>query len=101
MTEFARIIDALENSPAEGAQALAAARRGFLEWVVAAPGPVTARMARDALGTQAARDAQSAAARAFVGCLHEASLPLATGTTRRRGTRGTHGTRTRRAGWLN
>jgi hypothetical protein len=88
MTDLARIIGALEDSSAEGAQALAAARLGFLEWVFAAPGPVTAHMARDALGTQAARAAQSAAARAFVGCLREASLPGPTGGARRSGRRG-------------
>ncbi|MFB9149978.1 hypothetical protein [Roseovarius ramblicola] len=87
MTDVTRIIGALENSPTEGAQALAAARHGFLEWVLAAPGPVTARMARDALETPAARDAQSAAARAFVGCLHEASRSLTGGAVRRRAAR--------------
>jgi hypothetical protein len=95
MTDVARIIDALEKSPAEGAQAMAAARLGFLEWVFGAPGAVTAGMARDALGTLAARDARSAAARAFVGCLREASLPLAARATRR------GGMRAKRMRWIN
>jgi len=95
MTDFTRIIGALEDSPAEGAQAMAAARLGFLEWVLAAPGPVTARMARDALGTRAARDAQSAAARAFVGCLREVSVrPVARAAHR-------SGSQRRRKHWLN
>jgi len=95
MTDLARIIGALEDSRAEGAQAIAAARLGFLEWVCAAPGPVTAHMARDALGTQAARRAQSAAARAFVGCLREASMPAPAARA------GRNGARARRGRWLN
>jgi hypothetical protein len=71
----ARIIDALEDSPAMGAQAQALARLGFLEWICAAPGPVTTTMAREALASHAARDAQSAAARAFVDFLGAAALP--------------------------
>jgi len=95
MMDFARIIGALEDSQAEGAQAMAAARRGFLEWVVATPGPVTARMARDALATRAARNAQSQAARAFVGCLREASVPPPAFAARQRAAR------VRRGHWLN
>lgn len=70
-----RIIDALEDSPSHGAQAQALARLGFLEWVFAAPGPVTAAMAREALASPAARGAQSDAARAFLGYLHAACVP--------------------------
>ncbi|RXV63295.1 hypothetical protein C6W92_09430 [Roseovarius sp. A46] len=95
MTDFDRIIDALEESPAEGAQAMAAARLGFLEWVFATPGPLTARMARDALDTQAARDAQSPAARAFVGCVREAGTPARACYAGRRAARA------KRARWLN
>ena len=89
MTDLSRIISALEDNPTEGAQALDAARLGFLEWVFAAPGPVTARMARDALDTQAARGAQSPAARAFVGCVRQACSGASTVPQRRRGARAT------------
>lgn len=84
-----RIIDALEQSPAMGAQAQALARLGFLEWVFAAPGPVTTDTAREALTSDAAQGARSAAARAFVGFLSAAALPCP--TPMRRG----------RARWLN
>lgn len=70
-----RIIDALEESPAMGAQAQALARLGFLEWVFATPGPVTTDAAREALASDAAQGAQSAAARAFVDFLNAAALP--------------------------
>jgi hypothetical protein len=93
MTALSRIIDALEDSPAQGAQALDAARLGFLEWMLATPGPVTAQMARDALETQAARDAQSPAARAFVGCVREVCTCVPSSAQRRRGARG--------GAWLN
>jgi hypothetical protein len=69
-----RILDALEDSPTAGSQAQAAARMGFLEWVFAAPGPVTAQMVREALADPAAQEAQSAAARAFVDYLEQACL---------------------------
>ncbi|MDZ7710265.1 MAG: hypothetical protein U5K36_09510 [Roseovarius sp.] len=93
MTDICRIIGALEDSPTEGEQALDAARLGFLEWVFTTPGPVTTRMARDALDTQAARDAQSPAARAFVGCVREVCSGASTAPQRRRGARA--------AAWLN
>ncbi|PKQ13762.1 MAG: hypothetical protein CVT70_02050 [Alphaproteobacteria bacterium HGW-Alphaproteobacteria-1] len=70
-----RIIDALEESPAMGAQAQALARMGFLEWVFAMPGPVTTDTAREALLSDAAQGAQSAAARAFVDFLDAAARP--------------------------
>lgn len=89
MTDPTQIIGALEDNPEQGAQALDAARLGFLEWVFAAPGPVTARMARDALDTQAARDAQSPAARAFVGCVRQVCHAASTVPHRRRGARAT------------
>ena len=85
-----RILDALENSPTAGAQAHAAARMGFLEWVFAAPGPVTAQMARDALAEPAARQAQSAAARAFVEHLKEACIAGLGSPARRGRTRPLH-----------
>ncbi|GAW36046.1 hypothetical protein RA2_03114 [Roseovarius sp. A-2] len=69
-----RILDALEDSPTVGTQAQVAARMGFLEWVFATPGPVTAQMVREALADPAAREAQSAAARAFVEYLEEACI---------------------------
>lgn len=84
---FLRIIDGLERSPATGAQAMQVARMGFLQWACAAEGLVTAQMARMALESPAARRAESAAARAFVGFLQEASreclaLPMRRGRAR-------------------
>jgi len=79
-----RIIDALEESPAAGAQACAAGRLGFLEWVFDTPGPVTVQMAREALSEPAAQAAKSAAARAFVNYLEEACTSIAARPARRR-----------------
>lgn len=79
-----RIIVALEESPAAGAQACAAGRLGFLEWVFDTPGPVTAQMAREALAEPAAQAPKSAAARAFVGFLEEACASIGARPARRR-----------------
>ncbi|EAQ23514.1 hypothetical protein ROS217_16870 [Roseovarius sp. 217] len=84
---FLRIIDGLESSQATGPQAMQAARMGFLQWACAVEGPITAQMARAALESPAARQAESAAARAFVGFLREASrtclaLPMRRGRAR-------------------
>ncbi len=69
-----RILEGLEANTATGAQALSDARRGFLEWVLAIPGPVTPQLARAALNEPAVHGAESDAARAFVECLQEACL---------------------------
>ncbi len=78
------IMDGLERSGATGAEAEAVARLGFLEWVFAYPGAVTARVVREALDEPAVQNAGSAAARAFVDVLEEAryAVPMA---RRRRG----------------
>ncbi|SEL08963.1 hypothetical protein SAMN05443999_103273 [Roseovarius azorensis] len=67
-----RILEGLEANTATGAQARGDARRGFLEWIFAMPGPVTAQMVRAALDEPAVHAAESDAARAFVECLQEA-----------------------------
>lgn len=71
-----RILDGLEMSDATGVEADAVARVGFLEWAFALPVPVTAHAARDALQSQAAQNPDSAAARAFVGYLKQATHPM-------------------------
>lgn len=75
------IMDGLERSGATGAEAEAVARLGFLEWVFAHPGAVTARVVREALAEPAVQNAGSAAARAFVDVLEEArhAAPMARG----------------------
>ncbi|WP_417728963.1 hypothetical protein [Roseovarius sp.] len=80
---FLQIMDGLESSHATGTQAMQAARMGFLQWACAVDGPVTAQMARVALESPAARQAESAAARAFVGFLQEASRDCLTLPMRR------------------
>jgi len=80
-----QILDGLEAMPETGAEADSAARLGFLEWVFASPGAATPQAARDALATDAAQEASSPAARAFVGFLQAACVPVrgARGRTRR------------------
>ena len=68
-----QILNGLERSPATGAEADAIARLGFLEWVFASPGVVTAKEARKALTDPAMQNPTSAAARAFVEVLQEAT----------------------------
>lgn len=71
---IARILRGLEGDPSTGDQARRRARLGFLEWIFAAPGPVTVQMARVALDDPAAQAPKSAAARAFVACLRDMCL---------------------------
>lgn len=80
-----RILDGLEDSNATGAEADTMARLGFLEWVFTLPSTVTARAARDALKSPAAQNPDSAAARAFVAYLEQATHPVS--AVRRRGGR--------------
>ncbi|WP_306151916.1 hypothetical protein [Roseovarius sp. MMSF_3281] len=77
-----RILDGLEAMPATGAEADTAARLGFLEWAFAMPGDATPQAARDALRTEAAQEARSPAARAFVGFLQAACVPVGAGRGR-------------------
>jgi len=80
-----QILDGLEAMRETGDEADSAARLGFLEWVFAMPGTATPQAARDALSTAAAQEARSPAARAFVGFLQAACVPVrgARGRTRR------------------
>jgi len=71
-----QILDGLEAMPATGDEADSAARAGFLEWVFATPGATTPQAAREALETHAAQAASSPAARAFVGFLQAACVPV-------------------------
>ena len=71
-----QILNGLETVPATGAEADSAARLGFLEWVFASPAAATPQAARDALKTEAAQEASSPAARAFVGFLQAACVPM-------------------------
>ena len=80
-----RILDGLESLTATGAEADSVARLGFLEWVFTLPTTVSARAAREALQSPAAQTPNSAAARAFVGYLEQATHPVA--AARRRGGR--------------
>lgn len=81
----ARIIHGLETLTATGPDAATAARLGFLEWAFCARDGGTPQAARDALDSHAARNAQSDAARVFVGYLRQATFaPLAKGRRRTR-----------------
>ena len=71
-----QILDGLEAMPATGAEADSAARLGFLEWVFAMPDAATPQAAEAALQTEAAQEASSPAARAFVGFLRAACVPV-------------------------
>jgi hypothetical protein len=68
-----RIIDGLERSDAEGREADAVARLGFLEWVFTQPEAVTAQDARAALDAPELQNPTSAAAQAFAGFLRQAT----------------------------
>lgn len=68
-----QILSGLESMDAVGSDADAAGRMGFLEWAFALPGAATPEAARAALAA-APKEAQSAAARAFVQFLHQATL---------------------------
>ena len=80
---ISRIIDGLETSDLTGADAAQAARLGFLEWAFCSCEGGTPQAARDALQYPEARNASSAAARAFVGYLRQATLTAATPKRRR------------------
>lgn len=71
-----QILNGLETVPATGAEADGAARLGFLEWVFASPGASTPQAAQEALQTEAAQQARSPAAQAFVGFLQAACVPV-------------------------
>ncbi|MEO3416409.1 hypothetical protein AAFO92_17295 [Roseovarius sp. CAU 1744] len=73
---ISRILDGLEVIDATGADALQAARLGFLEWAFCARDGGTPQAARAALGSRAVQNASSDAARAFVSFLQEATQPL-------------------------
>ena len=79
-----RILNGLEAMDASGGDAVAAARLGFLEWAFCAQGGGTPEAARDALGSDAVRNANSAAARVFVTYLKEATQSVTRPTRRRR-----------------
>lgn len=79
-----RILNGLEDSAATGPEADSMARLGFLEWVFASPGTLTAESARRALQEISPHVPGSPAARAFVGFLEEASR-MGAGTNMRRG----------------
>ena len=68
-----QIIGGLERSDTTGAEADRMARLGFLEWAVSMDGQATPQAAHAALSDPAARNASSAAARAFVGFLEQAT----------------------------
>jgi len=72
-----RILSGLETLDLTGAEADAAARLGFLEWVFAMPGEATPQAAREALEAPEAQRAQSDAAQAFVAFLIEARHVMA------------------------
>ena len=85
------IMSGLERSGATGDAAQTAAKLGFLEWVFAYPGVVTARVVRDALDEPAVKNAGSAAARAFVDVLEEAqAATVMTPVRRGRAARAVH-----------
>jgi len=63
----------LERSAATGAEADAMARLGFLEWVFAYPGAVTAQVVHKALSEPAMQNPTSDAARAFVDVVRQAT----------------------------
>jgi len=77
MATVLRILQGLERSPATGDEAEGMARLGFLEWMFALEGASAARgHARAALQSDAAQAAESAAARAFVRFLQQATWAL-------------------------
>ena len=79
-----RILDGLEQSPAQGAEAQNMARLGFLEWVLSAPEGITAQDAKDALLQPNVRDAESAAAQEFVSFLEQATVQVSARRARRK-----------------
>lgn len=79
-----QILTGLERSDATGQEADQVARLGFLEWAFTLPGEASAKAARAALDCPEARNADSAAARAFVGFLEQATRPISSSRVRRR-----------------
>ena len=71
-----RILEGLERSDATGHEADSIARLGFLEWAFAQPGEATPEAAQDALRQAEREQPSSAAARAFVGFLEQATVPI-------------------------
>ncbi|MCR9115061.1 MAG: hypothetical protein NXH84_17410 [Rhodobacteraceae bacterium] len=78
------ILNGLERSDATGTEADSMARLGFLEWVFTQPGEATPEAAQDALRQAELQNPSSAAARAFVAILEEATVPMKPGTRRGR-----------------
>jgi hypothetical protein len=81
------IIDGLEMCPATGAAADARARLGFLEWVIAQDGAVTAQTAQRAVSDVSRQTPNSQAACAFVRMLQEACVAPSVPARRRAGRR--------------
>lgn len=78
-----QILKGLESSDTTGGDAVAAGRMGFLEWAFALPGAATPEAAREALAATPA-EVESAAARAFVQFLKQATVHIQHPTRRRR-----------------
>lgn len=78
-----RILNGLEGLEETGADAVQAARLGFLEWAFCARDGGTPQAARAALDSRVAQNASSAAARAFVSYLRDATQPVAARPRRR------------------
>ncbi len=79
-----RILNGLEQSPAQGVDAQSIARLGFLEWLLSSPEGVTAKDAKEALLQPSIRDAESAAALEFVTFLEQATVQIAARRSRRK-----------------
>lgn len=86
MMTASRILHGLERSSATGREADSMARLGFLEWVFTVEGAATPGAAKKALALAEAQRPESAAARAFVGFLRQATQSVP-GAGRRRGRR--------------
>lgn len=78
-----QILEGLESIDSTGGDAVAAGRMGFLEWAFALPGAATPEAAREALAA-APPEVESAAARAFVQFLQQATVHIQHPTRRRR-----------------
>lgn len=79
-----RIVEGLEQSEATGREAQAMAKLGFLEWVFAQPGAVSAPVVREALAELAVCRVTSDAACAFAEVMRQAA-PGVQPAARRRG----------------
>jgi hypothetical protein len=79
-----RILDGLEQSPAQGVEAQSMARLGFLEWVLSSPEGVTAQDAKAALLQPGIQRAESPAAQEFVSFLEQATVQVSARRSRRR-----------------